>query len=108
MRYCLALDLIDDEKKIAEYEQWHRNVWPGIVQSIQNAGITHMEIYRVFNRLFMIMETTSDFSFDKKAHMDAHNEDVQKWEALMWNYQQPIPGCCPGEKWMLMDKIFEL
>jgi len=26
----------------------------------------------------------------------------------MWNYQRPIPGAKPGEKWVVMDKIFEL
>jgi hypothetical protein len=32
----------------------------------------------------------------------------QKWEQLMWKYQQVIPGGKPGEKWQLMDKIFDL
>jgi len=26
----------------------------------------------------------------------------------MWKYQQALPGAQPGEKWVLMDKIFEL
>jgi L-rhamnose mutarotase len=26
----------------------------------------------------------------------------------MWNYQQAIPGVKAGEKWVLMNKIFEL
>lgn len=108
MRYCLALDLINDEAKIAEYEHWHRNVWPEIIASIRNSGITNMEIYRVFNRLFMIMETNNNFSFEIKAQMDATNEKVQEWEQLMWNFQQPFPGAKTGEKWMMMDKIFDL
>ena len=33
-RYCLALDLIDDPRLIAEYEQYHRQVWPEILQSM--------------------------------------------------------------------------
>ncbi len=66
MRYCLALDLKDDEKLIAEYEDWHKAVWPEIIDSIKDSGITGLEIYRVFNRLFMIMETNENFSFDKK------------------------------------------
>jgi L-rhamnose mutarotase len=31
---------------------------------------------------------------------------VQEWEALMWKYQQALPKVKPGEKWMLMDRIF--
>jgi L-rhamnose mutarotase len=26
----------------------------------------------------------------------------------MWNFQQAIPGVKAGEKWVLMDKIFQL
>jgi L-rhamnose mutarotase len=108
MKYCLALDLKNDETLIEEYEQYHRNVWPEIIESIKGSGITAMEIYRVFNRLFMIMETDEHFSFDKKNEMDKNNPKVQEWEELMWKYQNGVPGSKPGEKWQLMEKIFEL
>ncbi len=107
-RYCLALDLKNDEALIAEYEAYHRDVWPEILESIRAAGIEQMEIHRVNNRLFMIMEVNDDFSFEKKAAVDASNEKVQQWEELMWKYQQALPLSKPGEKWMLMQKIFSL
>jgi len=108
IRYCLALDLKDDPQMILEYETHHIAIWPEIIASIKEAGIVNMEIYRIMNRLFMIIETKDDFSFDKKAAADAKNESVQKWEELMWKYQQALPIAQPGEKWVLMDKIFEL
>lgn len=107
-RYCLTLDLIPDEELIAEYEAMHRKVWPEIIESITSSGIENMQIYRTGNRLFMIMEVNDTFSFDHKADMDAANEKVQEWETLMWKYQQAVPGAKPGEKWIMMDKIFEL
>jgi L-rhamnose mutarotase len=107
-RYCLALDLIDDPRLIAEYDEYHRKVWPEILQSITTAGVKQMEIYRVNNRLFMIMETDEDFSFERKAAMDTANAKVQEWEKLMWKYQQALPESKPGEKWILMQKIFSL
>ncbi|MFF5380094.1 L-rhamnose mutarotase [Pedobacter suwonensis] len=107
-RYCLALDLVDDEKLIAEYEAYHVNGWPEIKRSIIDSGILDMQIYRVSNRLFMIMETKDDFSFDKKALMDASNPKVEEWEKLMWKYQQALPFANPGEKWVLMKNIFQL
>jgi L-rhamnose mutarotase len=107
-RYCLALDLKDDPALIAEYERWHRNVWPEIEKSIRDAGISNLEIYRVGARMFMIIEASDTFTFEKKAAMDAANAKVQEWETLMWKFQQAIPGSKPGEKWLLMDKIYEL
>jgi L-rhamnose mutarotase len=108
MRHCLALDLQKDAALVAEYEAWHRDVWPEIRRSILDSGIGDMEIYRLENRLFMIMETGPEFSFERKAAMDAANPDVQRWEELMWKYQVAIPGGKPGEKWRLMERIFNL
>ena len=109
-RYCLAVDLIDDAALIAEYEQWHKpeKAWPEITKSITDAGITDMQIYRISNRLFMIMEVDESFSFERKAAMDAANPKVQEWEQLMWRFQQSFPFAKPGEKWLLMDPIFQL
>lgn len=108
MHYCLALDLKDDPTLIADYERYHERLWPEIEASIRDSGITDMEIYRVGNRLFMIMETDETFSFAAKAAADAANSNVQEWESLMWNYQQALPMAEPGEKWVLMKQIFKL
>lgn len=107
-QFCLALDLKDDPQLIAEYEAYHKAVWPEILDSIRGSGITRLDIYRVYNRLFMILEAEDYFSFEAKAAADEANDKVVEWETLMWNYQQALPGTKPGEKWVLMQKIFSL
>lgn len=106
-KHCLALDLKDDKALIEKYEEYHQNVWPEVLESLSNSGINHMEIYRLENRLFMIIEVDDNFSFENKARLDTDNQKVQDWEILMWNYQQALPFAKPGEKWLPMDKIFE-
>ncbi len=107
-RYCLLLDLKDDAQLIKEYEHYHVTIWPEISQSIKDAGIINMEIYRVGNRLSMIMEVDETFSFDAKNKADNVNPKVQEWEALMWKYQQALPVAKEGQKWILAEKIFSL
>jgi L-rhamnose mutarotase len=107
-RHCFALDLKPDPLLIAEYEHYHRNVWPEILDSIRDAGIERLEIYRIENRLFMIVEANEGFTFEQKAKKDAENPRVQAWEEKMWHYQKALPTATLGEKWLLMDKIFEL
>jgi L-rhamnose mutarotase len=107
-RYCLTLDLKDDDELIRKYEEHHRAIWPEILQSIKAAGVVQMEIYRTANRLCMIMEVDESFSFERKQQLDQDNEKVQQWEELMWKYQQALPWAKPGEKWIFMDKIFQL
>ncbi len=107
-RYCFALDLKDEPGLIREYIQHHQHIWPEIIQSLKSAGIHHAEIYRTGPRLFMILETNELFTLDKKTTSDLLKPKVQEWEALMWNYQQALPNAKPGQKWVLMDKIFSL
>ena len=107
-RYCLMVDLKDDEASIQAYEAHHRAVWPAIEASIRDAGVRRLSIYRCGNRLCMIMEVEDDFSFEEKAKADRDNETVQAWETLMWNFQQALPWAEPGEKWLLAQPVYEL
>ena len=107
-RYCLTLDLKDDAKLIAEYKRYHEKIWPEITKSIRDAGIEDMEIYLLGTRMFMVMEVSEGFSFERKAKADAANPKVREWEELMWKFQKPLPNAKPGEKWMRLERIFKL
>lgn len=107
-RFCLALDLKNSPKLIAEYERYHEKIPEAIDKSIRDAGVTNLEIYRLGTRMFMILEATDDFTFEKKATLDANNAAVQAWEKLMWRFQKPLKEAKEGEKWLMMDKIFQL
>ncbi|MFN7686187.1 MAG: L-rhamnose mutarotase [Chitinophagaceae bacterium] len=107
-RYCLTVDLKDDPALIRAYEDYHKQVWPEILQSLTDSGIESMEIYRLHTRMFMIIETSDDFSFEKKSALDLSNPKVQEWEKLMGKYQQALPWENPDDpwKWKPMDKVF--
>ena len=105
-RYCLACDLKNDEAGIRAYDDHHKNIWPEIKESLKQSGIHEMEIFRTGNRLMMIIQVDESFSFERKYSMDEANPVVQKWEALMSNYQQQIPWAKPAVKWLLMERVF--
>ena len=107
-RYCLTLDLKDDPALIAEYKRYHEKIWPEITESIKRAGIENLEIYLLGTRMFMILEAGPDFSFEAKDRADRANPKVQEWEKLMWKFQKALPQAKPGEKWLLMERIFQL
>lgn len=107
-RICYACDLKDNPELIQQYIEYHQEVWPEIKASIRDAGIMDMEIFQVFNRLFMIMEVNETYDDGIKAKMDAENPKVQEWENLMWKFQQSLPNAEKGEKWVRMQKIFKL
>lgn len=107
-RFCLTLQLYPDPALIAEYIEYHREVWPAVLQSLHEAGVLDMQIYHHADQLFMLMETTDDFSFERKAAMDQANPKVMEWERQMAKYQIADPSTDASKRWQLMEKIFQL
>jgi L-rhamnose mutarotase len=109
-RFCLTLDLKEDPRLITEYEHWHKpgNIWPEIPEGIKEVGIQSMEIYRLGTRLFMIIDASPEFDFDRDMTRLATLPRQQEWEAFVSKFQKSAPGETSSEKWKLMEKIFEL
>ncbi len=109
MRYALALDLVNDAQRIAQYEQAHATIWPQVRDHLGAHGVLAMEIYRLGTRLFMVMDV-DDAVYDAAAMAQAatSNPVIAHWEALMWTCQAPTPWTPVGEKWVAMREIFSL
>lgn len=108
LRYCLTLDLRKDAALIAEYIELHKVSRPEITKSIRDAGVLDMQLFELDGRVFMIMDTVDDFSFERKLEMDLANPKVQEWEALVAKFQDVGAKSDFGAKWRLMRKIFQL
>jgi L-rhamnose mutarotase len=108
--YCLALDLHNEPDSIAEYRKYHEpdTIWPEVVENIKSQGILRETIFLIGNHMVMVLETTDDFSFESRSASDQANPKMREWEDLMWKYQKALPQAQPGEKWVRMEKIFEI
>ncbi len=106
--YVFFLDLVEDEVLIAQYESWHRSVWPEVEAQILSSGITSCQIYRAFNRLVLIIRSEKEMDWEKKALQDAQHQKTIEWEELMWHFQRAIPGSNPNSKWQMAKMIYQL
>jgi L-rhamnose mutarotase len=104
-RFCFALDLVDDEALIAEYEARHAPgaVWPKVVAHIRAQGAERVEIWRAGDHMVMIVEGDHDYP-----RPVAVPPEIARWEEQMWRFQQALPQAAEGEKWMPMRRIFSL
>jgi L-rhamnose mutarotase len=104
-RLCFALDLVDDAALIAEYEARHAPgaVWPAVIAHIRAQGVEAMEIWRSGDRMVMIAEVAGDYPRAAPAP-----PETAEWEKLMWRFQRALPHALPGEKWVEMQRIFDL
>ncbi|MBN1481133.1 L-rhamnose mutarotase [candidate division KSB1 bacterium] len=109
-RYCKTLKLRDDPALIEEYKKVHARgaVWPEITRGMKDVGIIDMEIYIAGTRLFMIMDTTPDFQHDTAMAKLATLPGQAKWEAHVAKFQKTGTETSAGEKWQLLQRIFEM
>ena len=59
--YAMALDLRDDAEVIERYKEYHRAVWPEVLDGLKSIGISKMKIFLRGSRLFMYLETPGRF-----------------------------------------------
>ena len=109
-RHVLLLDIHPDDANVSAYRDWHRAGGPpeAITRSIRQSGIVSLEIWHMFDRLAMVMETAPGFSFEAKAAADAADPDVQAWEALMDQFQRRLPSAPTDTKWGRAQRIYSL
>lgn len=107
-RHCLTLDLRDDPAAIAEYDRYHRDVWPEVLAHLRQSGIDDMTIWRRGNRLTMLIETAPSFDLARLAVGPDSAPRVQEWERLMGTFQRRLADSIGNGLWQPMDEVFNL
>jgi L-rhamnose mutarotase len=108
-RLCHAIDLKDDPAVLAQYERRHEPGGPPaeVNANIRRGGVVEMEIYRVADRLFMIMEVGDDFDPAALAEADTGNPVIRAWSTEMAALQRPI-AATDEPSWAEMTCVYRL
>jgi len=109
-RYCKTMELRNDQLLIETYKKAHSKgaAWPEITQGMKEVGIIDMEIYLLGTKLFMIMDTTTDFDHDKAMTELALKPRQSEWEAHMSQFQDSSAEATANQKWQLMEQIYRM
>jgi L-rhamnose mutarotase len=105
-RQVLAIDLKDDSV-VETYREYHRRVWPEVLESLRTSGVIDMQIYLLGRRLVMVadLKDGADLRRAFETRIASHPR-VAEWEKLMMSLQQPAPGAGPGDWWTAMEPVF--
>ena len=106
--YAYTIDLKNDPGSIAEYIEYHRNVWPEVLESLRKAGIKGDRIFILGTRLFMLLEVNDEF--DPKLGLQNHAAGLREkeWEDRMSKFQLLVKEACEGEWWAQMELVFDM
>ena len=110
--FARALNLKDDPELIAKYKKYHCEVWPEVLSTLRNSGITRMKIFLEGRRLFMYCEARDDYDPVRASVICEQSLKNKEWQELMQQFQEPLPGAPAGEwgsnQWFPMEEVFDL
>ena len=102
-----VLDLKNDPEIIAKYEEYHRNVWPEVIDALKGIGIERMEIFRSGNHLFMYCTVPDEFDPRRDFQGYAESKRAEEWNDLMSTFQQKVPEATETDWWCPMSLAFD-
>ena len=102
-----VLDLKDDPEIIAKYEEYHRNVWPEVIDALTGIGIERMEIFRSGNHLFMYCTVPDEFDPHRDFQSYTDSKRAEEWNDLMSTFQQKVSEATESDWWCPMSLAFD-
>lgn len=106
--FAITIDLKDDSEIFKEYDAYHKAVWPEVKAAVAAIGIRNVKIFRLGNRLVQVFE--AEDAFVPKTDMPKYsqgNPTVEKWDAMMQEFQVPLSSRQPGEWWAEMKMVYD-
>ncbi len=106
--YAMALDLKDDPDAMQKYREYHRAVWPEVLEGLRGIGIREMKIYLHGRRLFMYLEARDEFDLGRDFPRYMESPRAKQWDELMRGFQERVPGAAPDDWWAPMQEVFNI
>ena len=93
------------QEKIPEYKEWHRKVWPEMLDALRRHGWRNYSLFmRPDGLLFGYVEVPD--TFDKAQKGMAAEEINTKWGQLMGPYFEKIPGAEGAQTKLELEEVF--
>ena len=104
--FAYTLQLKNVPGAIEKYKEYHRAVWPEVLQSIKRSGVSRSKIFLLGTRLFLIIEADDSVnSGNVQEYVTGERE--KEWDNLMRTFQLPVPEAKPGEWWAGMELVYD-
>ncbi len=93
------------KEKLEEYIEYHKNVWPEILDKISECNIHNYSIYQYEDMLFAYFEYTGD-DFEADMAKMAADKKTQEWWSIMKPMQKPVGGGDGEPEWIELKEVF--
>ena len=94
-------------EKEAEYRALHEKVWPEVLATLRENGITNYSIFLRDGTLFSYFEFRGA-DYEETAARIANDETTREWWKLTDPCQQPVDSALEGVWWAPAEELFHL
>ncbi|MDZ7638427.1 MAG: L-rhamnose mutarotase [Bryobacterales bacterium] len=102
-RYAFRLRV--KQEAIERYELEHTRVWPELLATLKEVGISDYSIFRRGQELILVLRV-EDF---EAAWSQLEQDPVNKrWQAFMAPFFEPLEAREPGERFPMFYEVFHL
>ncbi|ARS38388.1 hypothetical protein CA265_01250 [Sphingobacteriaceae bacterium GW460-11-11-14-LB5] len=96
-----VVNTVDNQKKLKEYLQYHKNIWPEVEGGFKKAGFKSISLYRFNDLIVMRVTFPKGADLNKMSQLsESFSPRCAEWNKLMNNYQKGVNGTLPGQKWV--------
>ena len=103
-----TIDLQDAPESISLYKEYHKDVWPEVIESNLRLGVRKCKIFLFGTRVVMIMETEDWYDPEAGLRDYASGLREKEWDALMRSFQKPVVQTSSDIWWSAMEIIFDM
>jgi L-rhamnose mutarotase len=104
-RVASVIRLLPDQE--THYLALHEEVWPAVLQTLRDVGITNYSIFLRDGLLFSYLEYVGD-DYAGTLKKIAADPTTREWWTLTDPCQEPIESARSGEWWAEAQEIFHL
>jgi len=102
-----VVNLVDDEKKVQEYLDYHKKIWPEVEAGFKKAGYKKIKLYRFNKSIVMMITVPENADLNRMGQVaESYSEKCKAWNELMSKYQVGVAGVAKGQKWAQTEEIY--
>lgn len=96
-----VVNTVDNDKKLQEYLQYHKQIWPEVEGGFKKAGYQSITLYRFNDLIVMRVTFPKGADLNKMGQLaESFSPRCVEWNKLMGNYQKGVAGTLPGQTWV--------
>jgi len=103
-----VVNTVDNNEKLKEYLQYHKQVWPEVEAGFKKAGYKRIALYRFNDLIVMTIKVPKNADLDKMGKLaESYSPRCAEWNKLMNTYQRGVKGTSTGQTWVEVGPFYE-